>query len=86
MISDEYMRTAVDRLLEKLDPLPLDEDQNKTIGIVYEMVIRRTGWPRDKASRWMTLKNPAFGSISPMQMVKLGKGNKVIQWIRSVDE
>lgn len=38
-------------------------------------------WDDEKASIWMTTKNPNFGNVSPMGLILRGRGNKVIQFI-----
>lgn len=38
---------------------------------------------KDKAIAWYTVKNPALGDISPYEMIKIGKGRKLMQFIRS---
>jgi hypothetical protein len=40
----------------------------------------------EKAEKWIYIKNPYFGEISPMQMFKLGKGQDVIEFIKSAKE
>lgn len=38
---------------------------------------------KDKAIAWYTIKNPALGGISPYEMIKIGRGAKLMKFIRS---
>lgn len=40
----------------------------------------------DKAQKWLYIKNPYFGEISPIRLIKQGKGQEVIDLIDSAQD
>jgi hypothetical protein len=42
---------------------------------------------RDKVWLWLTTKNPHFGYISPLKLINVGRGHRVLQFIDvAIDE
>jgi hypothetical protein len=41
------------------------------------------GGDYDKIRLWMQIKNPGLGDLSPEEMIAMGKGAKLIQFIRT---
>ena len=72
-----------------------DLDQNKNMYQKMAFDIRKRDlMPRiidffdgdeEKAKKWFSLKNPAFGDISPDEMIKLGRHEKLKEWILTKD-
>jgi hypothetical protein len=40
----------------------------------------------DKMSFWLNTKNPHLGHIQPSKLILMGRGHKVLQFIRSVED
>ena len=35
----------------------------------------------EKATAWFTTKNPNLGAVSPVEMIRFGHGEKLLEWI-----
>jgi hypothetical protein len=40
----------------------------------------------DKVSFWLNTENPHLGCVKPSKLILLGRGHKVLQFIRSVED
>lgn len=68
--------------------LPLKhESKANPKNITYQQVLKEIieffNYDKDKALVWYMTKNPLLGDISPFEMVKIGKGQKLMKFIRS---
>ena len=54
---------------------------------VREMIHRHMGWERVKVDLWMTTPNPLLGNVAPLDMIRKGRGRKLIQFVEtSIEE
>lgn len=63
----------------------LQETFNKEF---FEIIVRLYNYFQDygKVNAWLYTKNPMLGNIEPMNMVYLGRGSKVLEFIKSSED
>ena len=49
---------------------------------VFTLVLEYFHGARDRAELWMTSKNPLLGDVTPDDMIAMGRGQKVLRWVR----
>jgi hypothetical protein len=49
----------------------------------FQEILEFFNGDKDKAIAWYTVKNPALGGVSPYEMIKEGRGAKLMKFIRS---
>ena len=56
---------------------------------MYDDCIKRVqwimGWMPSKATVWMTTKNPMLGGVSPVNMIALGRGERLSNFIAEAE-
>jgi hypothetical protein len=58
--------------------------KNITYDQAFKEILDYFNYDKDKAIAWYMAKNAALGDISPFEMIKLGKGQKLMKFIRSL--
>lgn len=62
-------------------------DYQKTVEEIITLLMSGMGWDLDRALLWYETPNPLLGGVSAKSMTKLGRGHKVLKFIRaSLDE
>lgn len=56
---------------------------NKQFVDARNLIEAQTGWDRTKVSLWFKVKNPMLGNVAPAFMIAMGRGDKLISWIRT---
>lgn len=64
-------------LPEKLKCFP----KNLTYAKVYNYALEMFDYDKDKTNHWWVTKRKEFNDLSPFEMVKIGKGNKLVKLI-----
>lgn len=49
----------------------------------FNFILEFFNYDKDKAISWYMKKNPLLGDISPFEMIKIGKGRKLMKFITS---
>ena len=50
---------------------------------VYDVILEYFNGDKSKALAWYMAVNPALGGISPYEMIKKGRGAKLMKYLRS---
>jgi Protein of unknown function (DUF2384) len=50
---------------------------------VREMIHKHMGWERVKVDLWMTTPNPLLGNAEPLDLIRKGRGRKVIGFVEA---
>jgi len=53
------------------------ENSQEKIEQVCNEVMEMMGWNKDKAMCWCALKNPNLGGVSPIDMILMGREDKL---------
>lgn len=64
-----------------VNKIPLKQEE-----LIYSLVVEHFEGDKQKASLWMESKNPNFGDVTPLDMIRFGWGNKVLFFIREAKE
>jgi hypothetical protein len=59
------------------------ENEYDQMDEVVSLVQEHMGWSLDKALLWLDTPNPIFGNVPPMQMIQIGRGEKVLKFVRN---
>ncbi|UJJ52664.1 MULTISPECIES: hypothetical protein [Rhodanobacter] len=76
-----------DRVLQFLQistedtPLVVDYDQLNELGNACNLVAEFFGGDVDKAAKWFSVSNPLLGDISPQDMVRSGRVDRLVRFI-----
>lgn len=57
--------------------------KNLTYAKAFETILEFFQYDKDKALRWYMTPNPLLGNITPFQMIKNGRGQKLMKFITS---
>lgn len=64
----------------------LSGDPNRDYWEAYDLLMTIFRNEQEKVYQWLRGKNPNLGDISPIKLIKMGRGHKVLQFIKSVLE
>lgn len=53
---------------------------------IINLIQKHMGWELDKAILWMETPNPHFGCVEPMYLIQLGRGHKVLEFVKGAIE
>lgn len=65
---------------------PVTEQQSKEIFATQTRIKTLMGWADAKAWMWMGSNNPMFGGVSPAELIILGKGEKLNNFIQGAED
>jgi hypothetical protein len=69
----------------KLIELFADDTRDEREAVVSK-VCSMMGWDKEKGLLWYTTDNPMLGGVSPEYMVIFGRCDKLLNFIRNVEE
>ena len=58
-------------------------DRLKEIAVIYELVAEYFKGDAKKTILWFKIKNPALGNISPRDMIRFGRYEKLLKYIQN---
>lgn len=67
------------KYLDSLDNDDYHEDANEVINYVNQRFFKDI----EKATLWLNTNNPALGYISPLDMIKMYRKDKLMSWIKT---
>ena len=54
---------------------------------IVSLIQEHMKWSLDEALLWMDTPNPLLGNVSPMEMIEVGRGYKVMKFVKTaIDE
>ena len=75
-----------DNLFKRLAPRDVTYSlQFEDLVLLFEcaaLVKEKMGWDYDKVTLWLATENLNFGGTSPISLIRLGKGERVLQFIK----
>jgi|GEM_PF-2935064 len=57
--------------------------KNVSYAYGFKLILDYFNQDKDKAISWYLTPNPGLGNISPYEMIKIGRGRKLIKFIES---
>lgn len=59
------------------------ETRNKDVTYekAFNLIVEFFNDDKDKAMKWYMTRNPLLGNIAPFEMIKQGRGRKLVQFI-----
>lgn len=57
--------------------------QSQDYQIVFKKILKFFKGHRAKATDWMLCENVNLGGLSPVQMLEVGRGKKLLKWVVS---
>lgn len=61
------------------------EEVNEQVLKAHQKVMNLMSWTTEKTWEWIGTANPAFGYISPAEMIILGKAEKLMDFISTAE-
>ena len=58
--------------------------KNITYANALEEIIEFFGYDKDKALSWYMTPNEQFENLTPYEMIKIGKGQKMMSFLRNI--